>query len=120
MNFKKPLLALVWLLILALPAAAAVQEVPVGDLVPDRSHRQTAFIITKVIDRFHYRDLELDDELSSQVLDDYLDSLDPNRIYFLKSDADTFEVYRDRLDESLRQARLEPAFSIFRIYRFRV
>ncbi|MGD2083205.1 MAG: carboxy terminal-processing peptidase, partial [Chromatiales bacterium] len=120
MTLKKPLLALLCLLILALPALATVQEVPVGDLVPDRSQRQTAFIITKVIDRYHYRDLKLDDELSSEVLDDYLDSLDPNRIYFLQSDIDTFEVYRDRLDEALKEARLEPAFSIFRIYRFRV
>ncbi len=91
-----------------------------SDLVPDRAERQATVLITKVIDHYHYRHTALNDELSEAVLKKYLDALDPSRLYFLQSDVATFDIYRDRLDEALREARLEPAFNIFRVYRFRV
>jgi len=108
------------LLAMSLPAWAIVTEVSTDELYPHRSHRQSTVVITDVISKYHYRDIDLDDALSSQMLERYLDTLDPNRSFFMREDIDLFSVYENELDDALKQAQLDPAFKIFRIYRKRV
>lgn len=110
---------LVWLL-LSGAALAVPTEVPVAELKPDASHRQAALIITKVVDRFHYRKVPLDDALAADILDRYLRSLDPNRSFFSAEDVAEFNRYRDSLDDALSRADLQPAFDIFKRFRSRV
>jgi len=109
-----------FLLVTSLPAWAVVTEVSIGDLYPHRSHRQSTVVITDVISKYHYRDIDLDDALSSQMLERYLDTLDPNRSFFIHKDVDAFSAYEEELDDALKQAQLDPAFEIFRTYRQRV
>ncbi len=114
-----------WLLaaLLALISGAVLAtsaEISIDKLEPSRSQRQTALIIAKVMDRYHYRNLALDDALSSSILDRYLESLDPNKSFFTQQDIDGFEKYRHSLDEAIASARLEPAFDIFKQFRLRV
>jgi carboxyl-terminal processing protease len=104
----------------AVPLEAKVTEVAFSELQPNRQHRQSALIITKVVDRFHYRKLALDDALSATVFDRYLESLDPNKSFFTAGDVERFAGLRDALDDALRTARLEPAFDVFRLFRVRV
>ncbi len=99
---------------------ATSAEVPIDKLEPNRSQRQTALIIAKVMDRYHYRNFALDDSLSSSILDRYLESLDPNKSFFTQQDINGFEKYRHSLDEAIASARLEPAFDIFKRFRQRV
>ena len=70
--------------------------------------------------RAHYKKTDLDDDLSSEILDRYVESLDPNRIFFLASDIRAFEAYRNGLDDALEREQLTPAFEIFNIYAQRV
>ena len=58
----------------------------------------------------------IDDTLSSDTLDHYLDALDPQRAYFLEGDIAQFERYRYTLDDALRRGDLTPAFEIFNRY----
>lgn len=115
----KCLLASILMLISGAVLATA-SETSIDKLEPSRNHRQTALIITKVMDRYHYRSTELDDALSSNILDRYLESLDPNKSFFTQKDIDGFEQYRHSLDEAIISARLEPAFEIFKHFRLRV
>jgi len=108
------------ILLLSGSAVARMMEVKLSQLEPTRKHRQAALIITKVIDRYHYKKTPLDNKLSAQILDRYLEALDPNRFFFLKRDIEAFSRYRHKLDDYLRSAHLDPAFEIFRIYRKRV
>ena len=101
-------------------ATAEISLVPEKELVPEAQHIRSTKIIRHLIDSFHYKPRELNDELSASILDHYLDSLDPNRNYFLANDIQSFEVYRDKLDNALKDGNLEPAFQIFRLYRHRV
>jgi len=55
----------------------------------------------------------LDDDLSSQILDQYLKDLDPARSYFLSSDVEEFNQYRFSLDDQIQEGDLETAYSIF-------
>lgn len=104
-------------------AAGALAQAPlVADsaLRPDDSQKQATEVILHIIDTYHYKKRPLDDALSSRILDNYLESLDPNRSFFLQSDIAAFETYRTALDDDLRQPELTPAFEIFLRYRQRI
>lgn len=88
-------------------------------ILPEPVHSGTARNIVDALTRRHYLDLVLDDEVSSRVLDRYLNELDPARSYFLASDIDEFEKYRTRLDNALHAGDLMPAFAIFNRYQER-
>ncbi|MDH3689080.1 MAG: carboxy terminal-processing peptidase [Gammaproteobacteria bacterium] len=89
-------------------------------LLPSEQHQQATELVTQLMARFHYRRAALDDALSSRVMDRYLQTLDPNKLYFLSKDIAVFSTHRTELDDSLRNARLEPAFAIFDVFRTRV
>ena len=99
---------------------AVAKEVPVDALVPDNIQRQTALIVNRVLERYHYRKVVLDNKLSEKILDRYLESLDPNKSFFTQQDIDAFAKYRYKLDDAIASGKLEPAFDIFRKYRMRV
>ena len=91
-------------------------------LAPELRHEQVGELVTQFIQKSHYNHLAVDDELSSRVLDRYLESLDNNRLYLLKSDIAFFEKYRHELDDLVRRRddSLTPVFDMFDIYRTRV
>ena len=88
-------------------------------ILPEPIHSGTARNIVDAMTRRHYLNLILDDEVSSRVLDRYLNELDPARSYFLASDIDEFEKYRTSLDNALHAGNLMPAFAIFNRYQER-
>ena len=101
-------------------AHASPPIVPVDELHAEDRHRRATLVIIHIMDKYHYRGKPLDDELSGQILDAYLENLDGNRSYFPDSDYKDFERYRHQLDDALEEADLEPAFAIFKRYRQRV
>ncbi|MES9812495.1 MAG: carboxy terminal-processing peptidase [Candidatus Thiodiazotropha sp.] len=96
------------------------QVVPISELQPTPEQQQTANVIVKVIEKYHYKEVALDDAMSKMILDRYFDTLDPNRSFFRARDIVRFSLYQDKLDDYLKNARIEPAFEIFRLYRKRV
>ena len=117
-----PLRALVLLLLLSATgcAGAKSQEVPVAELEPQPRQEKTTLVINKVLERFHYRKVHLDDALAEQIFDNYLKALDPNRSFFLKSDVERFRHRFRELDDELREGQVRLGFEVFRIYRGRV
>ncbi len=108
-------------LFMALAASAGATPLVIDEeLQAEERHERATVIITHIINKYHYRKKQLDDGLSSQILDSYLDSLDGNRSFFLKQDITSFERYRYLLDDALEEPDLGPAYAIFRIYRQRV
>ncbi len=63
--------------------------------------------IVTIMQEKHFRKQKLDDALSSELLDNYLEMLDPNRQIFLQSDIDEFAAYRDVLDDELGSGQLK-------------
>jgi carboxyl-terminal processing protease len=108
------------LLLVSLPVWAVKRLVPVSELHPTEEQQQTAHVIVRVIDKYHYKDVVLDDAMSKDILHRYFDALDPNRSFFLANDIRRFSIYQDKLDDYLNNSRIEPAFEIFRTYRQRV
>lgn len=107
-------------LLIALPAWANVSSEESVVLGPTMEQRFTTNLATKLLTNWHYKDTRLDDDLSSRILDGYIEMLDPNRSYFLASDIERFEPLRDRLDNALQHSELQPAFDIYNVYLERV
>ena len=109
--------------LLSLLLHAAYADIPLvsdAELVPAKSQEEATGFITHIISAYHYKKTKLDDKLSSEMLDRYLDNLDPNRSYFLASDIASFQKYSNVLDDDLRDKNLNPAYDIFKLYRKRV
>ena len=89
-------------------------------LMPLAAHPRTAQIVVEQLRRNHFVDLKVDDELSSQMYDNYIEALDPARYYFVASDIAEFERYRFDLDNALGRGDLLPAFQIFNRFQQRL
>ena len=107
-------------LLVSLPTFAAVDKDTALVLEPQMEQRYASNLATKFLTNWHYKDTRLDDDLSSQIFDGYLELLDPNRIYFLAADVEVFERYRESLDDALRHSDLLPAYEVFNVYLDRV
>jgi carboxyl-terminal processing protease len=91
------------------PASA----VPASGLAPTERQRQVARQFADLLQSRHYRQTVLDDRISSQVFDFYLEALDPGRSYFTARDVSDFERYRRQFDDMLESGAVDPAFEIF-------
>ncbi|MCI0667996.1 MAG: PDZ domain-containing protein, partial [Methylococcaceae bacterium] len=85
-------------------------------LSPEPDFSDTSVKIIEYLKLGHYQRLELDDRLSSKMLEEYLLYLDKSRSHFTQSDVREFEVYRQRLDDDLKNGNLDAAYSIFNRY----
>lgn len=76
-------------------------------------HRQTARQIVHMLDKHHYLEVKLDDELGARAFDSYLEMLDPGRMHFLKADIEEFSGLRGKFDDKLRRGDLDDGFAIY-------
>ena len=104
---------------MALPLMATTSMEDDG-LHPEPRHESVGELVTEFIQKSHYSHISVDDELSSRVMDRYIESLDGNRMYLMQSDIDFFETYRYQLDDVVRSKPLDPVFEMFSIYQTRV
>ena len=114
-TFVAPALAAVGAAALALWAAA---EAPI--IAPLDVHKRTSLAIVEQLRHNHYLRKSLNDETSSEIFDNYLNTLDGARLYFSAADIAAIEEYRHRLDDALKRGDLRPAFDVFNRYQQRV
>lgn len=106
------------MLAFALAALETAQAVP--QLAPLEQQSEAALLSAKVMNRYQYRHIELDDALSSKVFDNYLKALDGEKVFFLQSDIDHFADARTRLDDAIIGQDLTIPFAIFNLYQQRI
>ena len=111
-------------LALSLATLPALANDPVAGnleaLAPDPRHENIGELVTQFIQKSHYLHIDVDDELSSRVMDRYIEALDGNRMYLLASDVDFFEQYRYQLDDLVKNKPLDPIYAMFEVYQTRV
>lgn len=90
-----------------------------GALKPERAQREASIHIARQLLLSHYRKQDIDKTLSKKVYDNYIDSLDSQKLYFLQSDVDSFAPYRTRLHGALKTGQLEPGFRVYNRYQER-
>ncbi|MCL4103884.1 UNVERIFIED_CONTAM: hypothetical protein GTU68_034746 [Idotea baltica] len=69
--------------------------------------------MTEQLETRHYSKRKYDDELSSQHLDNYINSLDGGKMFFTAADIAEFEKYRLILDNADLEGNLDAAYLIF-------
>ena len=90
------------------------------ELYPLEIHSDISSRIVRIIEGLHYERVDIDNSLSSEILDRYLDNLDGSRYYFLSSDVSSFSRFRFEIDNLSRNGDTSPAFEIFNLYQARV
>jgi carboxyl-terminal processing protease len=115
---------LIWLVLaLATAMRLATADVAVAyppPLKPEMQEAKAAHLAAEVLSRYHYKPVALDDALSSKMFDQYLKTLDPEKLYFLQSDIDHLGVDRSRLDDAILTEDLRAPFGIFNLYERRL
>jgi len=101
-------------------ALANAPIVPLEELTPHSEHRRATRLITHVVANYHYKNVVLDDQLSAEILDRYIEALDPTRSYFTRADIAAFQRHATRVDDYLRSSSLNPLFEIFVQFRERL
>ena len=105
---------------LALPALGTNTTVEQESyLYPEPRHERIGELVTQFIEKQHYNRTVVDDDLSSDVMDLFIESLDRNRMYLLQGDVDFFETFRYELDDMVRGRSLAPVFEMYEVYQTR-
>ena len=92
----------------------------VRELKPLPQQAQAARLAAKVLARYHYKAMPLDDAMSEKIFDHYLKSLDSEKLFFVQSDIDQLAGLRTRLDDAIAREDLGAPFTIFNLYAQRV
>jgi carboxyl-terminal processing protease len=114
---------LLWI-VLALAMAAQGASLAAGtpyppELKPSQHDAQAAHLAAEVLARYHYRGVPLNDALSEKIFDQYLKSLDSEKIFFVQTDIDQLSGYRTRLGDAILKEDLSAPFAIFNRYEHR-
>src|ERR1700741_2400307 len=86
------------------PAPLAPALASTGELAASERHRRVLRLVSEVGEHQHYPPTRLDDDMSWQIYERYLEALDGSRSYFLASDIAGFERFRYALDEAIGNA----------------
>lgn len=89
-------------------------------LQPEHYHPKIDQVVTSLLTHHHYKKTNLNDSLSQVVFDNFINSLDRNKMYFLKSDIDEFSKHKTMVDDYLLTGRIEIAFDIFNRFKTRL
>jgi len=110
---------LLWI-ILAFTSVAINTTQAAQNIMPQPQQSVAAHLSAKVLNKYHYKPIALDDSLSSKIFDLYLKSLDEEKIYLLQSDIDSFANARTRLDDAILDEDLSIPFAMFNLYQQRI
>ena len=104
-------------------ARPAAKPSPSDNLRPGPLDSRIAPVVATMLERNHYAKKRFDDNVSALFLDQYLKTLDPQHLYFLQSDIDGFEGYRNRLDDLFLKRQVadtSPAYVIYTLFLHRL
>ncbi len=104
-------------LVLAVVSSAvlvAVRPTSAEPAGPVSADKHITRAITILMNREHLTRHPLDNEISSRWLDNYLKMLDPRKVFFTQADVDSWNGYRDQLDDLALQRRHDVRLSRLR------
>jgi carboxyl-terminal processing protease len=108
----KPLLAVITTLFLVVPGVNATVD-NIATLTGTESQQKATLEILETLDKRHFVQIEVNDELSAKFLNNYIDRLDPSKSFFLQSDIDEFQKRQFDLDDELKRGDNSTGFAIY-------
>ncbi|MDX1554312.1 MAG: tail-specific protease, partial [Marinobacter sp.] len=108
-------------LALSLPVSAKVDTDKAYEPVsPTVEQARANILIARQLQFTHFRDMSINDALSGDVFDAYLEYLDGQRIYLTKKDIEKFNAVRLGLGSALKTGQLQPGFDIYNLVQQRI
>jgi len=89
------------------------------NLKPDAQQAVVTKELVALLENYHYKQVALNDSISTIIFDTYLKSLDAGRNYFVQADVDDFNQYRSTFDDDLKAGDLSVPFYIFNVFQKR-
>ena len=71
------------------------------ELKKQDKHEEISQLVKKFFENSHYSEIRINDELSSKILESYIDSMDGNKSYLLLSDIENLNLEEDFSDISV-------------------
>ena len=87
---------------------------------PTRTERLVSKLVAKMMQEDHLSNRALDDTISGRAFDQFIKMLDPMKVYFTQEDVDSFEKWKTKLDDQLKEGDYSAAFEIFELFLKRV
>ncbi|QGZ42733.1 carboxyl-terminal processing protease [Pseudoduganella flava] len=117
---KQMLLAAMSLAILsAYGHAAPADKATTEQLKPAAQQTQAALWASRVLSRYHYKAVPLDDAMSEKIFDRYFKSLDAEKLFFVQTDLDKYAGAKAKLDDGIVGENLQVPFDIYNLYQQR-
>ncbi len=115
MKLKSPSRAATTLLVgMALFVAATIFA---QKLSAERSADETTTkLVCDMVAKYHISQGEINDETSRKLLKRYLKQLDPQKLYLLASDVESFQSHATKLDDLVKAGNVDFAYSVFNLY----
>lgn len=82
-----------------------------GEALPPPDPREGVLsqVVLALLQEKHLKRQAIDDKVSQLAFDQYLERLDPGKMFLLQSDVDRLAVHRDAIDDQLRSGQLDLA-----------
>jgi len=100
-------------IVYAVPAGVSSVEIP--QLEQQAQHAKVTKRVSDLFSRSHYKYIPLNDALSQQVFERYIEQLDYNKQIFMQSDIEDLKKYQFSLDDNLKTGQLAPAYKIYQL-----
>jgi carboxyl-terminal processing protease len=82
--------------------------------VPEEAH--AAHLAAELLARYHYKAMPVDSALSKKIFDQYLKSLDPEKLFFVQADISQLSGDRTKLGDAILKEDLTAPFAIFNLF----
>ncbi|MGJ8679048.1 carboxy terminal-processing peptidase [Paraglaciecola sp.] len=99
--------------LVAIESSTSSKELPV--LKQESQHIASAKRISSQFLRAHYKQVDLNDELSHKIFERFIRSLDFNRNVFTAKDISSFSKFKDKFDDAIERGDLSIAYEIYQV-----
>lgn len=100
-------------IVYAVPADFGSVDIP--QLEQQAQHAKVTKRVSDLFSRSHYKYIPLNDALSQQVFERYIEQLDFNKQIFMQGDIEALKKYQFSLDDNLKTGQLAPAYKIYQL-----
>jgi carboxyl-terminal processing protease len=119
MKFRKPSRATATLVVVM--AAFVATTIVAQSLANVTSEDETtAKLVTRLVEKYHISQKEIDATISGKMFDQFLKQLDPSKRFFTKTDIDKLKPFRPKIAFLAKEGNLQFAYDTFDLYRKRV
>ncbi|MFT6988853.1 MAG: carboxyl-terminal processing protease [Paraglaciecola sp.] len=98
---------------IAIESSLGVEDLP--KLTQESQHVASAKRVSSQFLRAHYKQIDLNDELSVKIFDRFIRSLDFNRNVFSEKDIQGFSAYKTKFDDAIERGNLSIAYEIYQL-----